>query len=92
MNSGTTRVGNDEVGYAHLVVIPSSPTPPVAIPRRLEILSRAEILARRNAPRVHPGSPPPVIEAVLHAVPEMHDDDMKMIPKNKGGRPKRIVA
>lgn len=45
----TQRVGNDEIGYVHLVVKPSQPTPPSLAPRGPEILSRAEIARRRMA-------------------------------------------
>lgn len=61
----TQRVGNDEIGYVHLVVKPSQQTPPSVAPQRVEILSRAEIARRRmadeaarKAPVIAPAEPP----------------------------------
>ncbi len=74
------RVGNDEVGYSYLVVKPSVQTVMPPARRPMEILTREEILRRRTAK-----PPAPVVQAVGV---EMHEDDMKMLPKKRGGWPK----
>ncbi len=88
MNLQVKRASDDEEQegfYRFLVDKPSVPTvmPP---PRRpMEILTREEILRRRTAaPDVRVAAPvfassPPV---------EMHADDLKMMPKKRGGWPK----
>ncbi len=74
---GTERVGNDEVGYSYLVVKPSVQTvqPPKRAP--MEILTREEILRRRQA-----GPPKPI--GIAWAMPEVHTDDMRPIIKKRG--------
>ncbi len=82
---GTERVGNDEVGYSHLVVKPSVQTvmPPKRAP--MEILTREEILRRRQA-----GTPKPI--SIAWAMPEVQAVDMVPIVKKKGwpkGKPRK---
>lgn len=82
-NLTAQRVGSDEVGFSYLVVKPSVQTvmPPARAP--MEILTRAEILRRRTQ------STPAVPPLVAHNWSvEMHENDLKMLPKKRGGWPK----
>lgn len=81
-----------DVGGTHLVVKPSvSLQTPVGLHRSPGVLSRTEILRRREASeqtRKAVAAPAPIHQAPAI---EMHEADMTPLPKNKGGRPKKQV-
>lgn len=99
----TELVGNEAIGFRHLVVLPSAvhqPTTGFAPPPA--ILSRAEIARRRQASetaRVLQAAQPqrvrwdpvgaPVDWSEVKPMVEMHVADVTPLPKNKGGRPRK---